>query len=61
MKTQIILPENIIQYLIHSPESGMDYQKVNLILKNGKRIPNVIINFFSRYLSKFVYLNYKTP
>lgn len=43
MKAQIILPENIIQYLFHSPESGMGYQKANLILKNDKKIPNVII------------------
>lgn len=43
MKTQIRLPENIVQYLIHSPESGMGYQKVNLILKNGRRITDVIV------------------
>ncbi|MBP9097169.1 MAG: hypothetical protein KBG21_11200 [Ignavibacteria bacterium] len=43
MKIQIRLPENIIQYLIHSPESGMGYQKVNLILKNGRRITDVTV------------------
>jgi hypothetical protein len=41
---KIKLPKEIQDQLSNLPESGMGYQKANLVLANGKIIKNAIIN-----------------
>lgn len=42
MKT-LHLPEVWTERLVHLPESGMGYQKVNIFLKDGAVVENVIV------------------
>jgi hypothetical protein len=37
------LPEYWSERLIHLPESGMGYQRVNIVLKEGKVLKNVTV------------------
>jgi hypothetical protein len=41
---KIKLPKKIQDQLSNLPENGMGYQRVNLVLANGKIIKNAIIN-----------------
>lgn len=41
--TTVRLPELWIDRLVNLPESGMGYQKVNIILKRGKVLKDVIV------------------
>lgn len=41
--TTVRLPQPWIDRLLHLPESGMGYQKVNIILKRGKVLKDVIV------------------
>ena len=41
--TTVRLPEPWIDRLVHLPESGMGYQRVNIILKRGKVLKDVIV------------------
>ena len=41
--TTVHLPELWIERLVHLPESGMGYQKINIILKRGRVLKNVIV------------------
>lgn len=37
------LPEYWIDHLVHLPESGMGYQKVNIFLRGGTVVKDVIV------------------
>lgn len=41
--TTVRLTEPWIDRLVHLPESGMGYQKVNIVLKRGRVLKNVIV------------------
>lgn len=41
--TTVHLPARWIQQLVRLPESGMGYQKVNIVLKEGKVLKGVIV------------------
>jgi hypothetical protein len=41
--TTVRLPEQWSERLIHLPESGMGYQRVNIVLKEGKVLKNVTV------------------
>ncbi len=52
MQKKIKLPDPIIDQLISLPESGMGYQNVTFILKDGRKLTNrTVIN------SEFLLLN----
>jgi hypothetical protein len=41
--TTVHLPRTWTERLINLPESGMGYQKVNIVLKRGRVLKNVIV------------------
>jgi hypothetical protein len=41
--TAVHLPEQWIERLVRLPESGMGYQRVNITLKRGKILRDVIV------------------
>ena len=43
MNEEIKLPEHLIKLLQNLPESGMGYQIVDLILKNGTKLKKITI------------------
>lgn len=43
MKKEHILPENLIKVLLDIPESGMGFQIVDLQLKKGKILKDVLV------------------
>ena len=41
--TKVHLPERWTEHLVRLPESGMGYQRVNIILKHGKVLRDVLV------------------
>lgn len=41
--TTVHLPERWTAHLVRLPESGMGYQRVDITLKNGKVLRNVVV------------------
>jgi hypothetical protein len=41
--TTVHLPEHWIERLVGLPESGMGYQRVNIVLKHGKILRDVVV------------------
>jgi hypothetical protein len=41
--TTVRLPERWIQRLTQMPESGMGYQRVNILLKKGKILRDIVV------------------
>jgi len=41
--TTVHLPEHWVAQLVRLPESGMGYQRVNIVLKRGKVLRNVLV------------------
>lgn len=43
MNVRIKLTGKWIKYLIHQPESGMGYQRVDVILEDGTKLENCLV------------------
>ena len=41
--TTVHLPERWIEQLVRLPESGMGYQRVNITLKHGKVLRDIVV------------------
>lgn len=41
--TTVRLPERWIEHLVRLPESGMGYQRVNIVLKHGKVLREILV------------------
>jgi len=57
-KQKIKLPNKFSKQLIHSPETGMGYHKIDLYLNNGQIIKNqIVLNCSILTLEKSIELN----
>jgi len=43
MNVRVPLPDKWVQYLIRQPESGMGYQRVDVLLEDGTKLEDCIV------------------
>jgi hypothetical protein len=43
MNVRVQLPKKWVEYLIHQPESGMGYQRVDVVLEDGTTLVDCLV------------------
>ena len=43
MNVRVKLPNKWVEYLIHQPESGMGYQRVDVVLEDGTTLADCLV------------------
>jgi len=43
MNVRVQLPNKWVEYLIHQPESGMGYQRVDVVLEDGTTLVDCLV------------------
>jgi len=43
MKIKVLLPEKWVEYLVQQPESGMGYQRVDVVFDDGTKLEDCMV------------------
>ncbi len=43
MSIRLQLPDRWVEYLTHQPESGMGYQRVDVVLEDGTKVEDCVV------------------